>query len=387
MYNFLQQGYQQYQLFEVTTYHEENDTLFEGNCTNSREAIIVSCDLYFIESNTPIEIVPNISYNLTEWWNSTTSVNTDVTYIINGQEYNPQEVESIQFSATEYSNGEDIKIVIQENNNPLGCKLETKIKYNNCTISPILEPYYVNSENQYTFPYNFAGVLENITTFSFRLEWCETGFFGIGVCTAVNTYVSNWIDVEPNNLIESGELEDILAQYPAADPVNFNESPTPPIYQTFTSIKDYMDANIYTNGLFRMRFRAQNGTGCIEEHPSTTVLSVAPPQPTYNTLHIYYSSTLKKACCQHSFQTVYTSAPNIYSLLHSNTSIIPSPPPILSSRDPFTYAPTGWYTDGEVARYWNGEWGYWGSILDPDSNQATSYIFCDNNIHIRLDQC
>ena len=389
-YDFLQGGtYQQYQIFETLTYHEDNNSLFGGTCTNTRQAIIVVCDLSLLLNNVPSTVEPLQTYDISTWWNSTTSLNTDITYIIDGINYSPTEIENFTFSETVYTNEEIIDITIQENNNPTGCKLELQVEFNSCTISPIELPFYVNSSDQYTFPYNFAGVLENITTFSFRLEWCETGFFGIDACTVGNTYVSNWIDIDPNNLVESGELENILLQYPAADNINFNESPVPPTYQSFTAIKSYMDANIYTNGPFRIRFKAQNGTGCVEEHPTTAILSSPPPPPSYNNFNIPYNSALIKACCEGpTTQTIYTLAPSTYSLLHENTGALPNPPAIFSSINPLTYAPSGWYTDGEIARHWNGDWGFWGATTSfPPSSTQTQYIDCSNNIHVDLNQC
>jgi hypothetical protein len=394
MYDFLQNGtYQQYQIFEAVAYHENNDILFGGTCTNEREAIIVKCDLAFILSNVPAVVIPNETYNLNTWWNSTTSVNTDITYTINGQSYSPVEVENIEFPETEYTNGQDITIVIQENNNPTGCKLETTVIYNNCTISPISEQYYVNTENQYTFPYNFAGVLENITTFSFRLEWCDIGFFGLDLCTPYgvtpsNTYRGYWIDIDPNNLVKSGQLSDILNQYPSANATDPDESPIPLNYQSFSTIKSIIDVG-GANGPFRMRFRAQNSTGCVEEHPLVVFLGTTSPEPVYNTFTIAYNTSLEKACCKGpTTQTVLTTASSIDSLLYENIYPIPNPPAIYSSIDPLTFAPTGYYTDGSIARYWDGRVGFWSGILTINySSTNTGYIVCDNNTHVDLDLC
>ena len=383
----------QYQEFELTAFHVNNDTDFGGDCTNTRQAIIVACDLNSIPSNLPSTVVPLQIYDITTWWNSTTSLNTDITYIIDGTSYSPTEVTNFGFSETVFANGQTIDIVIQENNNPTGCKLELQVEFNNCTIAPILVPFYVNPNNQYTFPYNFAGVLNNITTFSFRLEWCETGFFGTTGCTVANTYVSNWINIEPNNLVESGELDDILIQYPAANDVNFNESPAPPSYQTFTSIKNYLDLNPWANGPFRIRFRAQNSTGCVEEHPYTAILSslTSVQTPEYNQFTIAYSPELSKACCLGpTYRTVYTQAPSVGDLLSNpNFWIVGnSPPYIWNSINPNIPAQSGWYTNGEYARHWNGEMLYWGATysLVPENTQ-TELIDCSNNIHVQLNQC
>jgi hypothetical protein len=386
-YSFIQGGtWEQYQIFNVTAFHINNDTLFGGLCTSTRQVQLVRCDLAFILGNIPTVVVPNQEYNLNTWWNSSNSMNTEITYIINGQEYSPVEVENLQFPETEYDDGQNISIVIQEKNNPTVCKLETTVTYSNCTISPIQQSYYVNNENQYTFPYNFAGVLPNITTFSFRLEWCDTGFFGTDFCTESNTYRGNWINIDPNNLVESGQLVDILIQYPEADNINANESPVPLNYITFSGIKSTVDIG-GANGPFRMRFRAQNSVGCVEEHPLVVLLGAAPPTPVYNTLQITYNRDLAKACSKSATQEVYTLAGTIDELLYENIFSIPNPPAIYSSIDPLEYAPTGYYTDGTIARYWNATIGFWsGAVNNPPSDTETGYIVCETNLQVGEDR-
>ena len=391
-YDFLQGGnWEQYQVFDVTTFHEDNTSLFGGTCTNDRVVKIVACDLVSIPGNIPSTVSPLQFYNLSTWWNSGTSPNYEISYDINGTTYTPAEVTNFEFSETEFADGETITVTVKENNNPTGCKLEMETIFSNCTITIIDAPQWVNPENQYTFPYNFGGVLENITTFSFRLEWCGSqGQYGF--CGNNADYNGVWVDIDPNNLVESGLLPSVLAQYSSANQMNFNETVVPPQYSTFTAIQNYLDIQSpYTPGLgfIRMRFRAQNSAGCVEEHSQTVQLAAPAQQPPVFTLTIPYNTVLSAACCEGpTTQTVYTYATSINQLLYTNITPLPTPPAIFANAGLTTYAPTGWYTDGEIARRWDGQYGYWGgAVNNPPGAQETQYIVCSNNIHVNLNSC
>jgi len=386
-YDFLQGGnWIQYQTFDLTAFHVDNTTEFNGDCENTREAMIVACDLSSIPGNIPGAVEPLQTYNLTTWWNSNTSLNTEITYIINGVSYTPSEVVAFEFSENQFTDGETITITVQENNNPTGCKIDLQTNFSNCTITIIDTPQWVNYDQQYTFPYNFGGVLENITTFSFRLEYCGDAA-NFGFCVDAD-YNGVWVDIDPNNLVESGLLADVLAQYPAADAMNYNETITPPTYNTFTAIQNYLDNPWVNTGFIRMRFRAQNSAGCVLPHTQWVYLSIPAQAPVYNTLTIAYSPIVETACCEGpAYQTVYSTATSIFEFLYQNIQLIPNPPPIYSSTNPLVYAPSGWYTDGEIARLWNNI-GFWsGAVSIPVSEQSTSYIVCDNNIHVNFNQC
>jgi hypothetical protein len=388
-YNFLQgNNWEQYQVFDVTTFHQDNNSLFGGSCTNDREVKIVACNLVSIPANIPSTVVPLQFYNLNTWWNSGTSPNTDISYDINGTTYTPAEVTNFVFSETLFTNGQTITVTVKENNNPTGCKLEMETIFSNCTITIIDTPQWTNPENQYTFPYNFGGVLENITTFSFRLEWCgNAGNFGFCVNADYNGV---WVDIDPNNLVESGELPYVLEQYPAANQMNFNDTIVPPEYSYFTQIQTWLDNPFVNQGFIRMRFRAQNSAGCVLPHTQTVILSAPGNPPPVYEFTIPYNTDVPKACCEGpTTQTVYTNATSIDQLLYTNIiGPLPTPPSIFANNELNTYAPSGWYTDGVVARRWQGEFGFWlGALNNPPSNQETSYIVCNNNIHVELNSC
>jgi hypothetical protein len=105
---------------------------------------------------------------------------------------------------------------------------------------------------------------------------------------------------------------------------------------------------------------------------------------------IPYNTDVPKACCEGpTTQTVYTNATSIDQLLYTNIiGPLPTPPSIFANSELNTYAPSGWYTDGVVARRWQGEFGFWlGALNNPPSAQETSYIVCNNNIHVELNSC
>ena len=388
-FDFLVGGnYEQYQVFNVEAFHENNNTTFNGTCQNDREVIIVECNITTISANVPTQVVPLETHDLNTWWNSTTSPNTDITYLINGESYSPAEVTNFEFEETEFVDGQDIVVTIQDNNNPSGCKLEIEVQYSNCTLSLIEEPFGTNTNNQYIPPYNFAGVLENTTTYSFRLEWCgDTGVGfggGFGFCEEAD-YNGYWINIDPNNPVTTGELTEILALYPGANPVNPDESitPLPSQFTTFTSIQFYLDNPYVNSGFIRMRFRAQNSQACVLEHTQTVVVGSTPDPIEVNQLLIAHSTTLNAACCETNNINVYTTAPSVYALLHENIFFVPQPPAIYQDEDRTVYAPGGWYTDGEVARRWNNVSGFWGGTTSfPPGTSQTDYIDCSNNIHI-----
>jgi len=391
-YDFLDNGnWTQYDEYSVTAFHINNESLFDGNCNNERLVKLVACNIAGIPSNIPSTVQPLQTYNLSSWWNSNTSPNTDITYIINGTNYTPSEIDNFEFSETEFTDGQTITITIQENNNPTVCKLDINVIFSNCTITVVDNQQFPNPQNQYTFPYNFGGVLENVTTFSFRLEWCGNQGLGFGSCVDAD-YNGIWVEIDPNNLVESGLLNSVLTQYPAANTLNYNETIANPSYNSFTAIQASLDilVPIFRTPI-RMRFRAQNSAGCVVPHTRTVSLSAPTQSPQYNQFEISYNTYVTSACCEgNATQTVYTSAPSVDDLLSNPQfwTLLNSPPYIWSSTDPNVAAPTGWYTNGEYARHWNGEMLIWGSTVSlPPSNQQTSLIDCSNNIHVNLNSC
>jgi len=297
-------------------------------------------------------------------------------------------VTNFEFSETEFSDGQTITVTIQENNNPTGCKLDINVIFSNCTITVIDNEQWPNPQNQYTFPYNFGGVLENITTFSFRLEWCGSQGTFPGFCVNAD-YNGIWVDIDPNNLVETGLLLSVLNQYPAADTLNYNETIFNPQYNSFTAIQNYLNLPGVQEGFIRMRFRAQNSAGCVVPHTRTVNLSSPAQQPQIFTLIIPYNNVLEAACCNGPYtQTVHTYATSTYQLLHTNTGLLPNPPAIFADAGLTTYAPAGWYTDGEIARRWNGPYGFWGGAINtPPGNQETEYIVCSYNTQVIINSC
>lgn len=379
--DLLQGGnYAQYQIISVTATHINNTTTFSGNCTNTRQAIIVSCDLAFIPTNKPTTLIPNLTYNLNDWWNSTNSLNTDITYTIGNTEYGPAEVQNFEFPETEYSNGELIEISIRENNSPEACKLEVSIPYNNCIILPIESPFTLDPGDSYDFPYNFSGVSNTATSFYFRFEWCNNNING---CSNPN-YVGQWVLIDNNFLINPEQVSTIIGNYPTANNLDFNETIPAPQYNSFTEIQNYLDLQIDPSTVIQIRFRAQNSNSCIVDHTRTVITGPQQTPLAYNQLSVNYNNTLPSACCQGPTQTIFTTATTLDTLL---SRTILQPPPIYSSTNPLVFAPSGWYTDGVISRQWNANVGYWGTPLFQDTSGATGYIFCTNNINIDLTQC
>ena len=215
------------------------------------------------------------------------------------------------------------------------------------------------------------------------------GFRFFGGCVNAD-YNGVWVDIEPNNLVESGVLSSVLSQYPAANQMNFNDTIVQPTYNTFTAIQNYIDqVGINTGGFIRMRFRAQNSAGCVLPHTQTVMLSDPGNPPPVYSFTIPYNTVLSAACCEGpNTQTVYTYATGINQLLYDNIGLFPNPPAIYANSGLTTYAPAGWYTDGVVARQWLGQLGFWGgAVNNPPSAQETSYIVCNNNQFVNLNSC
>lgn len=385
MYNFLQQGYQQYQLFEVTTYHEENDTLFGGTCTNTREAIIVSCDLSLILSNVPTQIIPGQSYNITTWWNSSNSINTAITYIINGVTYPSEDVEDIEFPETEYTNGQNITVVIRDSNNPTGCKLETTAVYNNCVIAAVNNGIFVNDADEYTYPYGFAGV-SSTTSFAFRLEWCSgmPGSISGQLFCVSPEYIGEWVDIDPNTPITTGTLSEILGIYPDVNDMDFEEMVPNPTYTTFEQIQNYINNTLPTPSFpIQMRFRAQNNASCTVEHPTVVRVGAPALEPLYNLYTVFYSDNLYDACCFSTQLNIYSTAPsdNIFFQHNVNPIGTITPPSIYTTVDGTQFAPSGWYSNGNISRFWNGGLGFWSPSQPTAGFQSTVYINCDASIY------
>ena len=397
-YNFLQQGYSQYQVFQITAFHQENDTLFQGECENTREAIIVACNLAFLQNTIPPQIIPNQSYNLTTWWNRNNSSNSIVSYIINGVTYQPEQVEDFTFPLSIYGEEPNINIKIQDNNNP-NCNIETSIPLNSCTIGPLNNIFNTNSNGEYVFPYGFGGVYEDFTTFRFRLGWCSDtlSLFNFGNsagagCTGTS-YIGNWVEVDPSKPINTLTLEELLEDYPEANDVNPNSSSTSAGYDTFEDIQSFLSSNdnpYLTYSKISLRFEAINSENCTLINPYSVSVGTATFQPTYNEFQLHYNSTVENACCESTTLTVFTEAETASEFfthkltnIQAGTITLPVVPPAIFREDPREVdnperAPKGWYTDGTISRYWDTVMGWSYSSSDP-AFFSTTYINCSDS--------
>ena len=395
-FDFLQEGnWDQYQEFQLTAFHVNNETDFRGYCTNTRQAMIVACDLNAINTNTPQQFTANQEYNLTSLWNSDTSLNTRVSYIINGTAFTSAEVVNIVFDPNTYTNGDNINIKIQEDENPDNCYLEFNIPYSNCTIQATQEPFLtlINGSG-YSYPYSFTGVIEGQTTFEFRLEWDDSTTTDY-LISHNPTHFSYWQEINPNSPVSTGVLGDILNDYPDANNLDFNSS-TPNVQlgeQSFTSIQNLItNSSNYINSYkgIQIRFRATNNEYCVVEHPQVSGVNSPPPPPSYYQFTAYrnpanYSSNARVCCTNPADEVnIYAEGRESIDELFSNLTLVQQiPDRKIYTDEGNTLAPSGWYTNGIKAFYWDSNnvlatavWATTGGGIDCYANPQIDFEQC-----------
>jgi hypothetical protein len=368
-YNFLQ-NYTQYEIIQVTAEHISNDIDFNGGCTSTRTVQIVECEIYTNPNNIPPVVNPNQLYDLTTWWNSTTSPNSDITYIINNVPYQPEQVESFTFSESTYTGGQTITIVIQENNDQ-SCSKEITVQFSTCTLGEATSAMQW-TENIYDPPYGFTGTTIN-TQYYFRLEWC--GSRNSGTCLVDGAeYIGEWVEIT-NGLTSDNSYLNITNTYPSAINFNVNESIPNLNYQDFDEIYNLLTTNFANTSLNRIQMRLKASNGICEVIKNKLIrVDIPAPEPIYYSQTVYRSSNVDSACCFYNPTTVYSQDNGTTYIGNTQFNY-----PIYSSIDPLTFATTGWYSNGSFARYWNGTNGTWGAAnlnCEDETLDPTGFSIC-----------
>ena len=410
-YNFNQSGnYDQYQVFEIEAFHQANDEDFNGTCINSREVKLVACDIDAIVTNLPQQLLVTDQYDLSTWWNSDESPNTDVSYIIDGVSYDSSEVGEFNFPST---SGNTVEVVIQDNHNPTVCNLELNLSFTNCTLQPVLggllqgfgqAPVLPGGE-YIDFLNMFLGAADGVTQYYFRLEYTDVVNIGpLGTqltVTSPPSHIGFWNPVQTSTggigltIPVPVDIDDLFEVYPLATEIDFDQSdpdlsnPT----QTFITIQDEIDNNTQPLILYqgiRIRFKAENSEDCTLEHPNSYFLVSEPEPVVYNGFLAYLNlmannSNYQQCCTQSNWQvTIYAAGFVSISQLLASAFVspfnVPTEPIYLTDEGPIgAYADQGWYTDGEIACFWNNNgitamWG--GCIFDCETNPNTSAAIC-----------
>ena len=395
-FDFLNSGnWVQYELYNLSVFHQNDTTDFNGNCNNTRQVQIVACDLVAINGSTPQSFTANEPYDLTSLWNSSTSLNTDISYIINGEVYGPEDVTAYTFSPQEYTDGENINIKIPENNNPGECYLEYNVPYSNCTVFAELgSPFALFNGEYFDFPYGFGGVIQGQTVFYFRLEWDDGSEY---VNSHQPNHFSAWVEIDPSNPLTTGDVFEITSaeNYPEANPVDPNLSTVNVDLNesTFTSIQNLINLNIFNNYFsgtkpIRIRFRAENNESCVVDHPGTTLvggeLEVVEEWHSFNAHRNETNYTSNAGvCCTNpgDIITIYAEGrenlEEVFANLSPNFQI---PDRLIYTDEGNTYAPSGWYTNGVKAYHFSSSptVAYWTS---------TGGIDCLNDTNIDFESC
>lgn len=367
-FDFLSNGnYVQYEVFNITVFHQDDNTDFNGTCNNTREVQIVACDL-IANANIFQTFTVDQFYDLTTLWNASSSDNTDISYIINGTTYSESDVTNIEFSHTEYPNGEDINIIIQENNNPNNCYLEFNIPYNSCVLQATNESAISSDGESFDEPYGINGTNSN-TTFQFRLEWNDrsynpfTGLFSgvLGATSTASTHVGYWVNIEENLPVPTS-VTDILADYPdasAVDPnlsepsIGFGELDFNLINQGIVNESE----QYISRGPIKIRFKAINDETCSVQQLVLNEIENPLLEPVWYCFDAQRNNTLNTACCSGEITQVCakdrTSLEEVFANTQAGYNGYAPDRTLHQQPDQSSPgAPSGWYTTGEVSWYW-----------------------------------
>jgi len=251
----------------------------------------------------------------------------------------------------------------------------------------------------------FLGAADGVTQYYFRLEYTDVVNRGpLGTHLAVTSppsHIGFWNSIQTatggiglSNPIPV-DIDDLFEAFPAASEIDFDQSDpylTNPT-QTFITIQDEIDNNTDILTLYqpiRIRFKAENSEDCVLEHPNSYFLTSEPEPVVYNGFNAFLNLTAgnsnNQQCCQVPQQevTVYAAgfqniSQLLQSALYSGINNVPAEPIFLTDEGPAgPYADQGWYTDGEIACYWNnGITSMWGGcIFDCETNPNTSAAIC-----------
>ena len=384
-YNFIEDGYEQYETITVEASHSEID-----GCENTRQVVLVKCDLNFTGGNLPSILVPDQAFNFEEAVFQ--GENTDLEYTLGGIVLTNPSSHTIAFA--DYDNGSTITLVVKDVNDPLGCVLTIDFIYSSCILTSIFpkahtfagNPPYVNR------PYTFSGVNET-TTFQFRLIWDNTeGFISNPLPPFTANTFGAWIDLpESGPALPKETLDEILAilQFQGADAVVSSTDPNPQYWEnSFTSIKAYIEDQVFVNfhGI-KVEFKAENAGECTVVSQNLHSIGFGEQEELdYNFIEdaFYHMTdwnpqTPNSICCMNQSYNIYLEG---YTTLEAcfndpNYDGLPKVPPFIippSEGNMGQLAPQGHYSTGIKHAHWNYDGvsptGLWAEITDCTNNNS-----------------
>lgn len=383
-YNFIEGGYEQYDTITVEASHSTLD-----DCENTREVILVKCDLNFTGGNLPPILVPGQAFNFEEAVFQ--GENTNLEYTLGGIVLTNPSNHTIAFD--DYTNGSTITLVVNDINDPLGCVITVDFTYSSCVLTSIYpkahtfagDPPYVNR------PYTFTGVNET-TTFQFRLIWDNTTAF---LMDPLPPFSANrfgaWIDLPENGPgLPKNTLEEILEifQFEGANEVTSTTGQDPQYWEdTFTGIRNHIELQIYTrfHGI-KVEFKAENEGECTTISQNLHSLGFEEPdEPEFFPVgDAYYEMTNwnqgpNNICCMNNALSIhlegYTSLEACFD--NPNYNGVPRVPPYSippSPGSPGVLAPQGHYSTGLKHAHWNytpgATFGFWAEITECNNTNS-----------------
>jgi hypothetical protein len=377
-YNFLENGYSQYDTITVDAEHEGI-----SGCENTREVILVKCDLVYTGGNLPQILVPDQPFNFEEA--IYTGANTQLEYILGGIVINNPSNHAINHD--DYSNASTITLAVRDINDPLGCIVTVDFTFSNCILTSITPRPQLTEGNppRIKFPYTFTGFNPE-TTFQFRILWdSRPAFLNNPLPLFEANRFSAWIEIQ-NTAVPATSLSEII-NTPGFEGANIIATHTDPdlssYESSFTGIANFIETQLYSQyHAFRVQFKAANPGGCTTISENLYILGAdAPPQPEYHLVtdaHFTTTSTnpVNSICCMNNQVDVYLEG--YYSLEECyddpNYNGVPksliwtAPPTPGQGNNSGTLAPKGHYSTGFKHAHWwlgaSGDAGYWGDIVD-----------------------
>jgi len=386
--------YSQYEIIEVNAFHP---TIV--GCENTREVILVVCDLTFLADQLPTTLTPDQSYNFTNAIQ--TSVNETLEYTLGGITIPNPSNHIINFD--DYDNNSTITLTVKDINDPIGCIVTADFIFSNCILTSLYPKAFVIQGNPpyITPPFTFAGVTEN-TIFEFRVIWDNTSVF---ISNALPPFDANrfsgWVPYGENVAIPATSLEDIIDTnfYSGVNNVVEHTGASPDVYEyTFTGIQAHIDNNSTHSRFhkFRVQFRATSpGNNCTTISQNLHVLSGTATNTTteyYEIIDAFYAPTSagtnqqnNSICCENNNAQIYLGYYQTLAACYNDadaTTGIPTQKPYSSpptaAGEYGTLAPQGYYTTGNKYCHWSltggGTNGFWGDVRNCTN---TNNQFCN----------
>ena len=383
-YNFIEGGYEQYDTITVEASHSSLD-----DCENTREVILVKCDLNFTGGNLPPILVPGEAFNFEEAVFQ--GENTNLVYTLGGIVLTNPSDHTIAFD--DYTNGSTITLVVNDINDPLGCVITVDFTYSSCVLTSIYpeahtyagNPPYVKS------PYTFTGVNET-TTFQFRLIWDNTPAFLTDPLPPFNANrFGAWTDLsEDGPALPKNTLEEILEifEFEGANEVTSTTGQGPQSWEyTFTDIRDHIELQIFTrfHGI-KVEFKAENEGECTTISQNLHSIGFdEPDEPEYFLVNdAYFEMTNynpgpNNICCMNNTISIYLEGYTSLEACFDNPNFNGVPrvvpytlPP--SQGSPGVLAPQGHYSTGLKHAHWNytpgGTSGFWAEIYECNNTNS-----------------